>query len=59
MTRTLFRLAMAGLVGCAAIVPLVGCDGATEGNKAKIDTSTPIKAPTAPTTTKAEVKGRR
>jgi hypothetical protein len=58
MTRTLFRLAMAGLVGCASIVPLVGCDAVSE-TKPTIDTSTPIKAPGAPTTSKVDVKGRR
>jgi hypothetical protein len=58
MTRTLFRLALAGLVGCASIASLVGCDAMSE-TKPTIDTSTPIKAPSAPTTHKVETAGRR
>ncbi len=55
MTRKPFRLAMVGLVGCALIVPLGGCND-DAASKPTIDTSTPIKAPAAPTTQKVEPK---
>jgi hypothetical protein len=55
MTRKLLRIATIGLVGCALIAPFSGCDGVTE-TKPTIDTSTPIKAPAAPTTQKVEAK---
>jgi hypothetical protein len=55
MTRKPFRLVMVGLVGCALIVPLGGCND-DAASKPTIDTSTPLKAPGAPTTQKVEVK---
>jgi hypothetical protein len=44
MIRKLFRLAMAGLIGCALIAPLGGCDSASQ-SQPTIDTTTPLKAP--------------
>jgi hypothetical protein len=55
MTRKLFRLAMVGLIGCALIAPLGGCDSASQ-SRPTIDTSTPIKAPSAPSVHKVELK---
>jgi hypothetical protein len=55
MTRKPFRLVMVGLVGCALIVPLGGCND-DAASKATIDTSTPIKAPGGPTVQKVDVK---
>jgi hypothetical protein len=55
MTRKLFRLAIVGLVGFASIAPLSGCDSVSE-TKPTIDTSSPIKAPAAPTANKVEAK---
>lgn len=53
MTQKLFRLAMVGLVGCAWIAPLCGCNDETQ-SKPTIDISTPIKAPGAPSVQKVE-----
>jgi hypothetical protein len=55
MTWKRFRLATAGLVGCALIAPFCGCSDEAQ-TKPTIDTTTPIKAPGAPTTHKVEVQ---
>jgi hypothetical protein len=59
MTWKLFLVAMFGLVGCAVIVPLGGCDGGTTQTKPTIDTSTPFKTPETPTTHKVEVAPKK
>ena len=53
LTRKKARLATVGVVGCTLLAIAVGCDGTTQ-TKPTIDTSTPIKAPVAPTTQKVE-----
>ena len=58
MNRRPCRLATAALVGCALIAPLVGCDSATQ-TKPTIDTSSPLKAPTAPSTQRVETRKAR
>ena len=55
MTQKLFRIVTIGLIGCTLIAPFSGCDSVNE-TKPTIDTSTPIKAPAAPTTQKVEAK---
>ena len=57
LTRKKTRLATVGVVGCTLLASAVGCDGTTQ-TKPTIDTSTPIKAPVAPTTQKVDVKPR-
>lgn len=54
MTRKLFRLAAVGLFGGALLAPLGGCDSVGTQDRPTIDTSTPIKAPAAPTTQTVE-----
>jgi hypothetical protein len=59
MNRKLLNLTLVGLVGCALIAPLSGCDGDTAQSKPTIDTSTPFKTPDAPTVNKVEVKQKK
>ncbi len=56
MTRKLFHLAMAGLIGFALIAPLGGCGDTASQSKPTIDMTTPLKAPSAPSTQKVEIK---
>ena len=56
MTRKLFRVAMVGFVGCALTAPFSGCDSGGTQEKATIDTTTPLKAPSGPTTHQVEIK---
>lgn len=55
VTRKLFPLAMIGPVGFALIAPLGGCNDEPQ-IKPTIDTTSPFKAPAAPTTQKVEVQ---
>ncbi len=56
MTRKMFRCAMVGMIGCALIAPLGGCDSAGTQEKATVDITTPLKSPSAPTTHRVETK---
>lgn len=58
MSGKSFRVAMFGLVGLVLTVPFGGCDSVESQPKATIDTTTPIKAPSAPSTSHVEVKGK-
>jgi hypothetical protein len=60
MTGKLIGLALIAFVGCAFIAPLTGCgEGDSSSGKATIDTSTPIKAPAAPSANRVEVAPKR
>jgi hypothetical protein len=59
MIRKIMLLTLVGLVGCALIAALSGCDGDTAQSKPTIDTSTSFKKPEAPTINKVEVKQKK